>query len=85
MDALQIVFKAVDKTVRDGYLIDDVPPWEEPVKVVVNSPQPLTPPQNSNLSDAEGLRRAYDSLDNIFIDGKESHVCGRDDTLSSGL
>ena len=76
MDALQIVFKAIDKTVRDGYLIDDVPPWEEPVRVVVNSPQPLTPPQNSNLSDAEGLRRAYDSLDNIFIDGNRMYVAG---------
>jgi pimeloyl-ACP methyl ester carboxylesterase len=34
------------------------------------------PPKNSNLSDAEGLRKAYASPDNIFVDGNRMYVAG---------
>jgi hypothetical protein len=87
MDALQLVFKAVDRTVRDGYLVDEAPPWEEPAREAVPSEQPPAPkpkppekppepPKNSGLSDAEGLRRAYASPDNVFVDGDHMYVAG---------
>jgi hypothetical protein len=84
MDALQLVFRAVDRTVRDGHLVDDSPPWEEPVKVTPQAPvpqakppeKPPEPPKNSGLSDEEGLRRAYASPDNIYVDGDRMYVAG---------
>ena len=81
MDALQLVFRAVDRTVRDGHLVE--PPWEEPVKVTpqVSVPQaksPEKPPEPfvKSSSDEEGLRRAYASPDNIYVDGDRMYVAG---------
>ena len=83
MDALQMVFRAVDQTVNGGYLLDDLPPWEEPDRPSL--PPSLAPPmpsgapepsKSSSLSDVEGLRRAYDSPDNIFVDGDTMYVAG---------
>ena len=79
MDALQLVFRAVDRTVRDGHLVD--PPWEEPVKAQAPVPQakpPEKPPESlvKSLSDEEGIRRAYDSPDKIFVDGDRMYVAG---------
>ena len=85
MDALQLVFSAVDRTVRDGHLIDDSPPWEEPTRATVvpfekhpvaPPEKPPEPPKNSGLSDAEGLRKAYTSPDNVFVDGDHMYVAG---------
>ena len=83
MDALQLVFRAVDRTVRDGHLVDDSPPWEEPVKVTPQAPvpqakRPEKPPESfvKSFSDEEGLRRAYASPDNIYVDGDRMYVAG---------
>lgn len=79
MDALRVVFRAVDATVRDGYVIDDAPPWEDPPPPpppLRRAPPETQPPKNGGLSDAEGLRRAYDSPDNIFVDGDVMYVAG---------
>ena len=81
MDALQLVFRAVDQTVQNGHLIDDSPPWEEPTRAaIVPSKKPLEkppePPKNSGLSDEEGLRKANASPDNIYVDGDRMYVAG---------
>lgn len=85
MDALQKIFKAVDETVQDGYLLDDLPPWDdqsqmarEPSNESNTSPIKTreTLAKNSNLSDAEGLRKAYASPDKIFVDGNRMYVAG---------
>jgi len=78
MDALQLVFRAVDQTVREGYLVDEAPPWEEQVTPPAPQAKPpeKPPPKNSGFSDAEGLRKAYASPDNVFVDGDHMYVAG---------
>ena len=84
MDALQIVFRAVDETVAGGYMINDTPPWEEPAKfsaekapvLQAKPPEKPEPPKNSGFSDEEGLQRAYASPDNIYVDGDHMYVAG---------